>query len=156
MVAIKPKINVLLALSALIARKAVLLFLVIDSVVLTLTFIGICLLAYFFSPWWWLLLVIYIPLFIASAVVYLTIAFIAARLYPAPLVRKHRQHLQEFINKLQRLLETRGISWWQFAAVCVRDLLFYRELRTLKGLLADTASLKGDFTELERELQSKT
>ena len=152
MVAIKPKINVLRALSAVVAKKAVFFFLIIDSVILTLMLIAICLLVYFFSPWWWLLLVIYIPLFAASVIVYLIAAFIASRLYPAPLTREQKQHLQEFTDKILRLLETRGMSWWVFAALCVRDLLLYRELRTLKSLLADTTSLKSDFEALEQEL----
>lgn len=152
MVAVKPKINVLRALSSVVAKKAIFFFLIIDSFILTLMFISICLLVYFFSPWWWLLLIIYIPLFVASIIIYLIAAFIASRLYPAPLAREDRRHLQEFTDKILRLLETRGMSWWVFAALCVRDLLLYRELRTLKSLLTDTTSLKSDFEALEQEL----
>lgn len=152
MVAIKSKVDVLRALSSVIAKKAVFFFLVIDSIVSVLVFIGICLLVYFFSPWWWLLLIIYIPLCILSAAIYLLAALIAARLYPLPISREQKQHLEEFTGKILRLLETKGMGWWWFAAQCVRDLLLYRDLTTLKGLLSDTASLKRDFTELEREL----
>ena len=152
MVAIKSKIDVLRALSSVIAKRAIFFFLIIDSVFLTLSFIGICLLVYFFSPWWWLLLIILIPLFIASGIIYLLAVFIASRLYPAPLSCEQRQHLQEFTDKILRLLETKGIGWWWFAVLCVRDLLLYRELRTLKGILSDTTSLKQDFLNLEREI----
>lgn len=152
MVAVKPKINVFRALSKVVAKKAILFFLVIDSVILTLMFISICLLVYLFSPWWWLLLIIYIPLFIISAALYLIARLIAHRLYPAPLTREQNRHLQDFTDKIIRLLETRGIGWWWFAALCVRDLLLYRELRTLKNLLADATSLKSDFDALEQEL----
>lgn len=34
----------------------------------------------------------------------------------------------------------------------MRDLVWYRELRTLKNMLHDTTSLKNDFTHLEQEL----
>ena len=154
MVAIKSKIDVLRALSSVIAKRAIFFFLIIDSVFLTLSFIGICLLVYFFSPWWWLLLIIFIPLFIASGIIYLLARFVASRLYPAPLSREQRQHLQEFTDKILRLLETKGMGWWWFAALCMRDLLFYRELRTLKDILNDATSLKHDFTALEQELSS--
>ena len=154
MVAIKSKIDVLRALSSVIAKRAIFLFLIIDSVFLTLSFIGICLLVYFFSPWWWLLLIIFIPLFIASGIIYLLARFVASRPYPAPLSREQRQHLQEFTDKILRLLETKGMGWWWFAALCMRDLLFYRELRTLKDILNDATSLKHDFTALEQELSS--
>jgi hypothetical protein len=152
MVAIKSKIDVLRALSSVIAKRAIFFFLIIDSVFLTLSFIGICLLVYFFSPWWWLLLTIFIPLFIASGIIYLLAVFIASRLYPAPLSREQRQHLQEFTDKILRLLETKGMGWWWFAVLCVCDLLLYRELRTLKEILSDTTSLKQDFLNLEREI----
>ena len=154
MVAVKFKINVLSALSSVIAKRAIFFFLIIDSVFLTLSFIGICLLVYFFSPWWWLLLIIFIPLFIASGIIYLLARFVASRPYPAPLSREQRQHLQEFTDKILRLLETKGMGWWWFAALCMRDLLFYRELRTLKDILNDATSLKHDFTALEQELSS--
>lgn len=152
MTAIKPKINVLRALSAVVAQRAIFLLLVIDSVILTLMLIGIWALAHFLSAWWWLLLIIFIPLFVASALIYLIARFIASRLYPGPLTRQQRQKLQDFTGKILRLLETRGMGWWVFAALCVRDLLLYRELRTLKDLLADATSLKSDFTNLEHDL----
>ncbi len=152
MVALKPKINVLRALSSVVAEKALFFFLIIASIVLTLLFIAICLLVYFFSPWWWLLLVIYIPLFIASVLIYLIARFIASRLYPTPLSRTQKQQLQAFTDKILRLLETRGMNWWWFAALCIRDLFFYRELRTLKDILSDATSLKRDFTALEHDL----
>ena len=152
MVVIKSKIDVLRALSKVVAKKAMLFFLIIDSVFLTLSFIGICLLVYFFSPWWWLLLIIFIPLFIASGIIYLLVRFVASRIYPAPLSREQRQHLQEFTDKILRLLETKGMGWWWFAALCVRDLLLYRELRTLKNIIGDAHSLRDSFKQLEEEL----
>ncbi len=155
MPAIKPKIQVLRALSAVVAQRAITFFLVIDSVILTLSLIGIWALAHFLSVWWWLLLIIYIPLCIVSAVIYLIARFIASRLYRGHLTRLQRQKLQDFTSKILRLLETRGIGWWAFAALCVRDLLLYKELRTLKDLLADATSLKDDFIHLEQELDEK-
>ncbi len=152
MVQVRSKIQVIRALSAIVARQAITAFLIIDSVILTLSIIGIWALAYFFSSWWWLLLIIYIPLAAVSALIYLIARFIASRLYPYPLSKDQRSRLQVFTTKILRLLETRGMGWWVFAALCIRDLLFYRELRTLKGLLADAVSLKADLVDLEREL----
>ncbi|MGE5298483.1 MAG: hypothetical protein ACM3KF_00390 [Acidobacteriota bacterium] len=154
MTAIKPKINVLRALSAVVAQRAIFLFLVVDSVILTLILIGIWALAHFLSAWWWLLLIIFIPLLVASLIIYIIASFITTKLYPAKLSRKQKQQLNDFTGKILRLLETRGMGWWWFAALCMRDLLFYRELRTLKDILNDATSLKHDFTALEQELSS--
>ena len=128
------------------------MFLIVDSVILTLMLIAIWALAYFFSPWWWLLLIIFVPLVVISGIVYSIAHFIASRLYRGHLTRQQRDRLQAFTDKILRLLETRGMNWWWFAALCIRDLLFYRELRTLKELLSDATSLKHDFEALEREL----
>lgn len=128
------------------------MFLIVDSVILTLMLIAIWALAYFFSPWWWLLLIIFVPLVVISGIVYSIARFIASRLYRGHLTRQQRDRLRAFTDKILRLLETRGMNWWWFAALCIRDLLFYRELRTLKELLSDATSLKHDFEALEREL----
>lgn len=152
MVAITPKINVLRALSKVVAKKAIFLYLILVSVILTLMFICIGLLTYFFSLWWLLLLIIYIPLVTISAIVYIAARLVAHGVYPTPLSREQTQHLQEFTDKILRLLETKGMGWWWFAMLCMRDLVWYRELRTLKNMLHDTTSLKNDFTHLEQEL----
>lgn len=156
MVTIKSKIDVLRALSKVIAKKAIKFFLIIAGAILALLFVGVCALVYAFSPWWWLLLIMYVPLFIISAIVYLLARVIAHGLYPSSLTHDQTVHLQEFTDKIIRLLETRGMGWWVFAGLCIRDLLLYRELHTLKGLLQDTVSLRQDFTNLENELVTKT
>src|SRR5690349_9143730 len=131
---LEPKIRVLRALSAHIAKRALTLFSVIDGLLLILLLAAIWALAYFISGWWWLLLIIYIPLLIISLLIYFLATFIAARLYRGKLTRPQRRELDAFVNKIIALLETRGMGWWWFAALCVRDLVFYRELRTLNEL----------------------
>ncbi|MGB4768772.1 MAG: hypothetical protein WBP22_05995 [Candidatus Saccharimonas sp.] len=147
--ALRPKVRVLRALSAHIAKKAIRLFVLIDGVLLILLFAGIWVLASFLNEWWWLLLVIYIPLIIASTIIYMTASLITITLYRERLSRFQHQQLDVFVNKIIALLETRGMGWWWFAALCVRDLVFYRELRTLNELLHTTTSLKQDFAKLE-------
>lgn len=149
---LEPKIRVLRALSAHIAKRAITLFWVLDGLLLVLLLIGIWALAHFLSGWWWLLLIIYIPLFIISLLIYFFAVFIASRLYRGKLTRPQRHKLNAFVTKIIALLETRGIGWWWFAALCVRDLVFYQELRTLNELLRTATSLKHDFTELEEIL----
>lgn len=151
--AITAKVNVIRALSAVVARRVLLFFLVIDSTLLLLLFAGIWALAHNFSAWWWLLLFIWVPIVLASVTTYLVARFIAKQLYPRPLLPAQKQQLRDFTDKILRLLETRGMGWWWFASLCVRDLLLYRELRTLQELIADATSLKSDLAALERELE---
>lgn len=152
MVRIQPKITVLRAISSVVARRALFAITIVAAIVFAVLLAIIVALAYFFSSWWWLLLVIYIPLLLIVAIVLLVAYFIASKLYSPRLTLDQKRHIQEFTDKLLRLIETRGLGWWWFAALCVRDLLFYRELRTLKGIISDATSLKNDFASLEREL----
>lgn len=153
-VAITPKLTVLRALSAVVARRVLRLFLIITSLFLVLGIITIWAFAHFFSVWWWLLLIVYLPVLVVAMTAYLLSRFIVWRLYPVSLSREQTRHLRDFSDKLVRLLETRGLSWWWFAIVCVKDLLVYRELRMLKTLLGDATSLRDDFVHLEKELNN--
>lgn len=146
---LQPKIRVLRALSARIAKRALRLFTIVDGVLLALLFTGIWVLTYFFSSWWWLLLILYIPLLIVSLFIYLIASFTTARLYRERISTLQRQQLDSFTGKIIELLEARGMGWWWFATLCVRDLLLYRELRTLNELLATATGLKHDFDQLE-------
>jgi hypothetical protein len=65
------------------------------------------------------------------------------------LTSKQRKAARNFVDKLQRLAETRGIGWPMFAFICFKDLLFYRDLRTARSTLEDGTSLRKDFQYLE-------
>lgn len=147
--ALQTKLQVLRALSSHIATKAIRLFAVITSTVLVVLLVAIWALAHFITAWWWLLLLLYIPLLVASLAIYLVASFLASKLYKNKLTHSHRQQLDAFVDKIMELLEARGLGWWWFCALCIRDLVYYRELRTLNGLLDTTKSLTSDFAKLE-------
>lgn len=149
---LESKITVLRALSVVVARRAIRFFVIATSIIFTLCLIGIGLLVYFFGSWWWLLLVLYLLLLVVAMGIYIVTRFIIWRMYPHRLTREQTKHLQEFSDKIIRLLETRGLGWWWFTAVCLGDVLLYRELRMLKSLLSDAVSLKSAYLELEEEL----
>ncbi|OYX42363.1 hypothetical protein B7Y94_03530 [Candidatus Saccharibacteria bacterium 32-49-12] len=148
----KPKINVVRAVSATVARRALNLAVVIVGIILGLLFAIIWALAYFVSSWWWLLLIGYVPLLLATVIVLAVGRFLTKKLYPHQLSGEQRRLLNGFTDKIQRLLETRGIGWPMFALLNVKDLLFHRDLRTTKDLISDTSSLRKDFAELEKKL----
>lgn len=150
--ALQSTIQVLRALSAHIARKAIGLFAILDTLLLIVLIVGIWALAYYVSSWWWLLLLLYIPIVIISLLIYFIAVFITSRLYRGRLSRAQRRALDGFVGKIMQLLEVRGMGWWVFLGLCIRDLVLYRELRTLAELLDTTKSLKHDFSELENSL----
>lgn len=149
---LQPKIQVLRALSAHIAHKAIRLFVLVDGALLILVFTGIWALAHFLNTWWWLLLVVHIPLVVLSTIIYMTASLIATTLYRKRLSRLQHQQLDAFSEKVIQLLELRGMGWWWFATLCIRDLLRYHSLRTLSELLDTATNLKEDFAKLEESI----
>ena len=150
----KPKINVLRAVTASVAWRALLIATIIVGVALALLFSAIWALAYFASEWWWLLLIVYVPLLLGAIAIFTTGRFLIKKLYSQQLSREQKVLLNNFTDKIQRLLETRGIGWPLFALLNVKDIVFHRELRTTKNLVSDTTGLKRDFAELEKKLQA--
>lgn len=150
----KPKINVLRAVTASVAWRALLIATIIVGVALALLFSAIWALAYFTSEWWWLLLIVYVPLLLGAVAIFTTGRFLIKKLYSQQLSREQKVLLNNFTDKIQRLLETRGIGWPLFALLNVKDIVFHRELRTTKNLVSDTTGLKRDFAELEEKLNA--
>lgn len=148
------KIDVIRALTSTVAKRALLIISVVVAIISILLLIGIWALAHYLSAWWWLLLFIYIPWLLIALIVLGIAKLIAHKIYPQALSDRQKRLLKEFADKIQRLLESRGMGWWVFAFLCFKDLLFYRDLRTLKELIADTTSLKRDFEELERNFRN--
>ena len=150
----KPKINVLRAVTASVAWRALLIATIIVGVALALLFSAIWALAYFTSEWWWLLLIVYVPLLLGAVAIFTTGRFLIKKLYSQQLSREQKVLLNNFTDKIQRLLETRGIGWPLFVLLNVKDIVFHRELRTTKNLVSDTTGLKRDFAELEEKLNA--
>lgn len=146
------KVAVLRALMSVIARRVLGFLLIAAGAISLLVFIGIWALGTYVSAWWWLLLVVFIPWLLIATSIFLVVAAIVRRIYPEPMSKPQQKLLLGFADKIQRLLETRGIGWWVFALQCLKDLLFHRDLTTLKGLIADTTSLRRDFETLEQTL----
>ena len=149
----RTKINVLRAVLATVGRRALTLVVVIAGAIMVVLFSAIWALAYFFSHWWWLLLVVYIPLLLIYLIGSVIGRFIVRSLYPGKLSKDQTSLVDNFTDKIQLLLETRGIGWPMFALLNVKDLIFHRELRTTKELISNTVSIKRDFAELEEKLQ---
>lgn len=150
----KSKIDVLRAVSAAVGQRAIRLAALIGGGVLAIIFAVIWALAYFFSDWWWLLLIVYVPFLLIGLGAWAIARFITKRLYSRRITAEQKVLLSNFTDKIQRLLETRGMGWPVFALLNVKDLILHRDLRTTKELLADTTSLKRDLAELEEKLQS--
>lgn len=147
----KSKVDATRAVLSLLARRSILFGTLVVVVIFLLIFLSCWTLAYYLSPWWWILLIAYIPLVMVFIFIRLVVGFFVNRLYPIKSLSKlQRNAASNFADKLQRLAEARGIGWPMFAFICFKDLLFYRDLRTVRHTLEGGTSLKRDFEELEK------
>jgi len=146
------KVTVVRALASRVGLRMVRLVTIIVCLLLLSLLVGIWALAHFFSAWWWLLL---IPL-LAFAVVFVILRFIvrviAHSLYRSALSKSQKKQLDAFIDKIIRLAETRSTPPFVFALLTMKDILFNRDITTIKGIVRDSTTLKADFERLQRDL----
>ena len=147
------KVHTLRALTHIVAQRSLKTAAVILAVSLLATLAITWVLAYFLSAWWWLLLLVIIPLALIGSLLLLFALFLAIQIYPYQLLPAQKQLLDDFVDKIQKLIESAGMSWQWFTLLCVKDLILYRDMRTLKEYATDSAGLKRDFAELEAAIQ---
>ena len=109
-------------------------------------------LAYCLSHWWWLLLVILVPLGVIALVISAIARLVARTLYRTKLTKQQKTLTANFVDKIQGVIEKTGFSFGFIVLTMMKDLLFYRDLRTLNNFVEDTSSLKRDLDELAHQL----
>lgn len=58
--------------------------------------------------------------------------------------------MDEFIDKIQAALEARATPLPLTVIICLKDILFHRDVVTVKKLIKDTAGLRKDYAEIEK------
>lgn len=108
------------------------------------------LLATYFSAWWWLLFIPFVPLFALFLIIRLIVKFIVRRIHADHLRSDQKKALDDFTDKIERLIEARGTPPIFFVIISIKDLLFHRDVTTVKTLIRDTTSLHRDYVALEK------
>lgn len=144
------KITVARALTARFARRFVRLADLIVSTV-SIVLIGcIWALAYFLSPWWWLLLLPVLLVLGVYVIVRLIVAVIIARIHVGKLSQQQRSALDAFIDKVQQAIEARATPLPIIALICIKDIVLYRDLTTVRKIISETVGLRHDYQNLEQ------
>lgn len=145
-----PKLTVARALTARVAQRFVRIATVLVFVAFSLiTLITACL-AYSFSAWWWLLLIPFVAILIVFLLVRLVVVMIVRRIHSEHMTKQQRSALDEFIDKIQAIIEARGIPLPFVVAICLKDIVVHRDITTIKKLVKDTAGLRREYHELEK------
>ena len=145
-----PRLTAARALTAHIAKRFVRLATLVAFGIFGLVVVLCLVLAYFFSAWWWLLLIPFIVLLGFFLIVRLIVSFLIRRIHADTLRPDQKKALDELTGKLERLIEARGTPPIFFVFVSIKDLLLYRDITTIKGIVQDSATLKRDYQALER------
>ncbi len=144
------KLTAARALTAHIAQRFIRLATFIALGVFVSVLLACWLLAYFFSGWWWLFIIPFVFLLFVFLVVRLIVLFLVRRIHAERLRPDQRKALNNFVSKLERLIEARGTPPIFFVFISIKDLLIHRDITTIKELIRDTASLRREYQELER------
>lgn len=138
------------ALTAHVAKRIIRIATYIAVAVVTTVFIICLLLAHFFSAWWWLLIIPFILLFGFFLLVRFFIGFFIRRIHAERLTPEQRSSLDAFVDKIQGLLEARSTPLPLIVLISLKDLLFHRDIVTIRSVINDSVSLKRDYQALER------
>ena len=98
--------------------------------------------------WLWLLIVV-IPVTIIAVAVLALLWFVSSRLTPRSLSKHERSLVTQFTDKIIRLAETRATPWPVMAALIAKDVVRGRRSSYINNLIADSSSLKRDFTDIK-------
>lgn len=145
----KPKAITALAIGAYLARKSLHLATYIFIGVMLALVIIIGLLAYNYTAWWWILALPLLVVCLVFFVLYWVVQRLISTIYRHPFSRDQRQALDEFTDKVRRLVETRSIPLPIFAIITIKDVLIHKDAKSIRKLIEDSSSLKDDLKKLE-------
>lgn len=138
------------ALTALMARRAVRMATIISIITACIITIVTVALVYFFSPWWWLLIVPFAPLFILFFIVRFIVLLLIRSIHPNNLTKEQYVAMNEFVDKVQIVLEARSMPVPLIVFICLKDIVLHRDIVTIKKLIQDTAGLKSQYEQIQK------
>lgn len=147
----KPTINAVRAVGANYARRALMPFIIIGAAVAVLLLImGWWLTLQ--STWWWLLeavLILFTLVFICLGVG----LFVLLRAVEPALTKKQRQHVKNFVSKLERVAEHVQTPQIIIIFYVVRDTIHPHQGSFIEEVSRDSKTLAPDFAALRREFE---
>ena len=138
------------ALTARLTRRFVKIVDVIALIIIGVFLAITGILAYFFSAWWLVLLFPILFLCGVFVIVRLVIAVIVSRIHVGKLTEDQTKALDDFIDKIQQILEARATPLPIIAIICIKDILFHRDITTIKKIINDSVGLRLEYLELEK------
>ena len=146
---------VLCAVAAFLLQKARR----VVTIVATAIFVTLLLLTWALAQYvhgaFWLLLIPIAILAIIFLLMRLVATFIEKRLYRHPFTGDQREQLSDFTHKIAELGAARQTPPQLFVGKIAYDIIRYRDPRTLRKIIDDSSSLKGDFSRLSTHFSER-
>ena len=138
------------ALTTLFARRIVRIATLLALAVAVAVFLLTWVLAYFFSSWWWLLIIPLCILLVLFLIVRIVVMIFIRMIHPNSLTKEQTKAMNGFIDKIQAILEAKSTPLPFVVLICIKDILFHRDITTIKSLIKDTTGLRKEYAEIEK------
>lgn len=143
-----PYIRALRAITATVFQRVYRPLVWIIGGILTLLCVSIIALMYYATPWWGIAFIILIPIILLFGTVSIILWLLSQRLLPRRLMHSERQQILEFSDKLLRVAELRATPLPVIVGLIAKDLIRGKKSSYLEGIIADSGSLKSEFTKI--------
>ena len=124
------------ALTALVARRAIRFATIIAVFITVVGFAVSAVLVYFFTPWWWLLAAFFILVFGVFLLIRIISMTIVRLIHPNNLTCEQKQAMNQFVDKIQEIVEAKSMPLFLVALICIKDILFHQDVVTIKQLIS--------------------
>ncbi len=147
------KLTVIRAVSQYYTLRIIRFFTIVAFILIVLLLLFDGWLAYSFSPWWGLLAIPMLAFLIAFLLVRAIVRYVALRVYPTRLSKQVSTEINAFIDKLSSVIEVRHMHPVMISLVSIKDIVLYRELRTIKTIIENSSTLSSDYADLESKFK---
>lgn len=142
----RPTINAIRAVGAAFARRALLPFIIIGALLLVaLHVMGGWLITQ--SAWWWLLEAVFIITTLIFIALIIVVNILLQAVAPA-LTKTQKRHVNEFVDKLERVAEHVQTPQIVIIYYVIRDTLNPRQGSFIESISQDSKTLAPDFARL--------
>lgn len=138
------------ALTALVARRAIRFATIIAVFITVVGFAVSAVLVYFFTPWWWLLAAFFILVFGVFLLIRIISMTIVRLIHPNNLTCEQKQAMNQFVDKIQEIVEAKSMPLFLVALICIKDILFHQDVVTIKKLISNTTGLHKQYSVIEK------
>lgn len=144
-----PYIRALRAITATVFQRVYRFVAAIIAITLLLLWVLSLYLGLAVSGWWFLLFAILVPLTIIVVVIATILWLLSQRLLPRTLEKAEKAEVLAFSDKILRVAEVRATPLPIMLFLIAKDIVRGKKSSFVEGVIADSSSLKADFTKIK-------